>query len=299
MLGRLLWLGWLLLPAVALAQTPVREGNMERLVLDDGLETDAAAWVVAEGSMAMDKKNVRRGDSALRLHIEVNWETGEAKYPVGWPRANRKWDTSLQDWAAWDFVEFSIYVETSRTSLPAEPMGLAFYDGAGARAYSRSLRELKIGQWADYRIPISELAGAVPCTGMQLHIAEANYRHGDVLDFWIDNISLVRYVEPTLAASRILEQVVTTRSGYVPLSLALMGLAAGKQTQVTWKMTRGGKVVAEGNLTAGRGTQWHYLPLPAKNVQAGEYELTLRSQGSAPAPLKFRVVGSPWEEMSK
>jgi hypothetical protein len=77
--------------AQAPVREPVREGPIERLMLDDGLDTDAALWVPAEAVLTVDNKHAKHGDTSLRLHIDVNWETGETNYPIGWPRMYRNW----------------------------------------------------------------------------------------------------------------------------------------------------------------------------------------------------------------
>lgn len=296
---------WLAGTAAALAQEvpplapPVKEGNIERWVIDDGLDRDAAAWAPAEGVVAVDTKRAKRGTTSLRFHVDVNWETGEAKYPVGWPRMNRKVPPEAQDWSSWDYLEFSIYVESSRKSLPTVPMGLGIYSGGGKADYNRSLTELQLGKWTDYRLPLSALPSLKTRTGMQFHIAEANYRHGDVLDFWIDNISLVRYVAPTLTASRLAESVIFSDARYVLVDLDVMGVKPGTTADVTWALSSRGKTVSEGLLQVGRGLNTVGLPLPQKPLAAGDYELAVRTQGDSPPPFALRVVSSPWQEGSK
>ena len=298
-----------LLATVALAQAParepVREGNIERLVLDDGADVDAAAWTPAEATVNVDKKHVKHGDTALRFHVDVNWSTGEKAYPIGWPRMNRKWPEAVQDWSQYDFFEFSVFVESSRKTLPKTPMGMTLYDQTGKKNYSRSLTDLQLGQWTDYRIPVAELKRSLPCTGMQVHISESEYKDGDVLDFWIDNISLTRYLQPTLTASTLPEQTITSASRYLMADLNLMGVKPGQSAAVTWQAAISGegtaprKIAATGKLTAQAGKQRYYLTLPSQGLLPGAYEVTFKTGTEGPKPFSLIVVPSPWQEGSK
>lgn len=274
----------------------IREGNLERLVLDDGTDADAAQWRPAEAQVSISTKQARRGPTSLQFRVEVDWNAGEPQYPIGWPRVFRAFPEAVRDWSGWDYLEFSLYVESSRDKLPAIPMGLGLY-GAGSRAdYSRSLTELQLGKWTDYRLPLADLPGLNPRSGIQFHISESYYRHGDKLDFWIDNISLVRYVEPTLAASRLAEQAIYADSRYLLVDLDLRGVKPGAKTEVTWALRREGKVAAEGRLDMSGGRSRVALPLPAAGLVAGDYQLALRCRGDSPAPFALRVARSPWQE---
>ncbi|NCO94976.1 MAG: hypothetical protein AUJ96_31925 [Armatimonadetes bacterium CG2_30_66_41] len=301
----LLCLALLIVPVAVLAAEPpplpqpVREGNLERLVLDDGTEADAAAWSPAECTVSADAKHAKRGDTALLMHIDVDWKTGEIKYPVGWPRMNRKLPAELHDWSAWDYFDFSVYAESSRDSLPATPMGLGIYSTASKADYSRSLPELKLGQWVDFRLPLSALPSLNPRTGFQFHIAEANYRDGDKLDFWIDGISLARYVAPTLTASNLAEGAVFADAKYLLLDVDLMGVKAGEMAEVTWVLSKAGKPSAQGRLQAARGRSRVGLTLPAKGLAPGDYQLALQCTGGGPPPFSLKVVPSPWQEGSR
>lgn len=285
--------------SVCLAQEPVREGNLERLMLDDGLETDVKTWSVAEGTVTPDAKHVKHGDTALHFHIDVNWETGEPKYPIGWPRMDKRCPAAQQDWTAYDYLEFSIFAESSRSTLPVTPLGLILSPREGKTNYNRNLGELKLGQWVDIRIPVNDLPMAAQCAGIKFYISESNYKHGDVLDFWIDNISLTRYTEPTVSASRLMESVVMSDVRYVSVDVAMMGVPPGDTAEVTWQLAASGKVAASGKFAAGRGKNTFRLSLPVAGLPPGNYELSLKCKGSGPPPFPARVVASPWKEETK
>ncbi|MCE5241427.1 hypothetical protein LLH23_23425 [bacterium] len=287
---------------VALAQAPprepVREGPVERLMLDDGLDTDAATWAPAEAVLTVDKKHAKHGDTALRLHIDVNWETGEKNYPIGWPRMYRNWPQAAQDWTRYDYLEFSIFTEASRPKLPFNPLGLILKGEKGRSVLTRELSELRPGEWTDFRVPLVGVPDLPTMTGAGFYISESNYKHGDVLDFWIDNISLVRIVEPTAAGTVLPEQVIAADAGYLPLNLNLMGVAPDQKVDVVWQLRAGRASAATGKLAAGRGLSRVYLSLPPAGLTPGGYELALKT-GSETLAFPLKVVGSAWQEVSR
>lgn len=292
----------MLTAVVAVAQPPVREpireGKVERLVLDDGTDADAATWVPSEAAVAVDKKHAKRGDTALRMHIDVNWETGEKAYPVGWPRMYRDWPEAVQNWSSWDYLDFSIFVESSRASLPVNPMGLILKGANKQSILTRPLSELRLGEWTDYRLPLADILGSGTMTGLQVYISESDYKHGDVLDFWIDNISLARYSEPSAASTTLPEHAIAGDAAYLPVDLHLMGVPPDKKADVLWQIKSDGKSAAAGKLSAARGKTRLYLSLPPQGLQAGEYELLIKT-GSEALAFPFRAVPSPWQEVSR
>jgi hypothetical protein len=281
---------------------PIREGGLERLVLDDGSSAAAGAWTPAEATVTADAAHVRYGATALHFHVDVNWLTGEPGYPIGWPRMRRQWPAAARDWAGYDYVELSIFATSSRTGLPLVPMGLELLNAQGRTAWERDLTELKLGRWVDFRIPVADLARALPCSGMQVYISEANYKHLDVLDFWIDRISLVRYTRPTVAASRLAEEAINADSRYLTVELHVMGLSPQGRATVAWQIARPGgrgKPMAAGTVDAAPGRQRCYLSLPPGGLPPGSYQVSLRCPGDTPTPFTLTVAPSPWREVSR
>lgn len=280
---------------------PMREGDLERLVLDNGSPSAAGAWTPAEATVAADGAHIRHGPTSLHLHIDVNWLTGEPGYPIGWPRMRRQWPPTARDWSRYDYLELAIFTTSSRTGLPLVPMGLELLNAQGRTAYERDLTELKLGQWVDFRIPVADLARALPCAGMQVYVSEANYKHLDVLDFWIDRISLVRCTRPTVAASRLAEQAITSDSRYLTVELHVMGVAPQGLALVAWQIAQAGgraNPVAAGTVEAAPGRQRCRLTLPPGGLPPGSYQVTFRCPGDAPTPFALTVAPSPWQEVS-
>lgn len=93
-------------------------------------------------------------------------------------------------WTEYEYLEFSIFTESSRTNLPNVPLSISVYMPDRQHSFGRSLKELKIGQWVDFKIPLKELVNPAQCTELQFSLSESEYRDGDIVDFWIGGIFL-------------------------------------------------------------------------------------------------------------
>ncbi|MFQ6098472.1 MAG: hypothetical protein ACE5O2_12170 [Armatimonadota bacterium] len=283
----------------ALAQAPVREGPLERLVLDSF--ADAKAWAVAEATVEPDGEHVKVGRSSLHFGIDVNWQTGEEKYPIGWPRTNRGFDEPWQrDWTAYDFFHFWVYATTSRDSFPNEPLGLILYTPDKPRAYHRTLREIRKDEWVEIRVPVEEIPRCNEVTRIQFFISESRYRHGDRLDFYVSDLALLRYAEPTLDYFAVGQKVTFADARFLPVRTRTFGIPRDGRTRVAFSVHRGGKELATTVQQVGRGEETVWLDLGPKALAAGEYEVRAMLPGArGPARMDtFRVVASPWQEPS-
>jgi hypothetical protein len=279
----------------ALAQTPIRDGPFQKLVLD-GFE-DTQAWGPAEATVEPDREHVRGGTSALHLGIDVNWETGEKAYPIGWPRTQRslgeRWQ---QDWTAYDFLHFWVYTTTSRDALPDDPLGLILYTPDKPRAYSRTLSELRKDAWVEIRIPVEAIPRPSQVTFIQFFISESNYRHGDRVDFYISDLALLRYAEPTLDTLRVGQKVMYADARYLPVHVRTFGIPPRARTPLWITVLRAGKAITRASQEVGRGEGMLWIDLGAKPAAPGECEVRARlKESTAPAKADvFRVVASPW-----
>jgi hypothetical protein len=279
----------------ALAQTPVRDGPFQKLVLDSF--EDTKAWGPAEATVEPDREHVKGGTSALHLGIDVNWETGEKAYPIGWPRTQRSLgEPWQQDWAGYDFFHFWVYTTTSRDALPDDPLGLNLYTPDKPRAYSRTLAELRKDAWVEIRIPVAAIPRPDQVTFIQFFISESNYRHGDRVDFYISDLSLLRYAEPTLDTLRVGQKVMFADARYLPVQVRIFGIPAEAQTPLEVTVLSGGKAIARATQEVGRGEGTVWIDLGAKPAVPGECEVRARlKESTTPAKADvFRIIASPW-----
>lgn len=267
------------------------EPPMDERVLADG--DSGSIWSASEATMEPDDTHARSG-RAMRFHINVNHETGEPNYPVGWPRTSMNIPEGERDWSGWDFVDFWVYAESSRERLPATPLGLIIRCPDRNSAFDVTLSAVRLGEWVHFRFPVSALPDPTNCTGIQFFISESNYRHGDVLDFWIDDLKLLRYAQPTILSLQPLNQVVYRDQPVLRLAVDLTGLEEGATAQVEVGLRRDGEEMAPVTVTlsAGRAT----IPLPLAGARPGMCEAWARVAGSDRTLTQpVRVVSSPWE----
>jgi hypothetical protein len=269
------------------------EPPMETLVLADG--DSNSKWHTAEATMRPDATHALDG-RAMRFHIDVNHRTGQPDYPIGWPRTYLPMPDDARDWRNWDFVEFWLYADTSRESLPNTPLGFIVRSPDRSNSYNRTVHEARQGKWTRVRVPTADMPCPAQCMTVQFFIAESNYNHGDVLDFWIDGLALLRYAEPTIISMRPLGRVQYADTDVVRIEVGMTGLDEGQTAELLVRLARGSETVRQGSATLRRGIQT--VPLKMRgDLDVGDYELRAQIAGSQRTVTKtIRVISSPWEE---
>lgn len=280
----------LIAPVIAFAQGD--EPAMEAFVIADG--DSGSEWSPAEATMEPDDTHSREG-SAMRFHIDVNHETGQPDYPIGWPRTHVGVPAEQQDWREWDFVDFWLYAETSRESLPNTPLGFIVRSPDRPNSFNTTLGEANKGEWVHFRFPTSNMPNPAECTRIQFYISESNYDHGDVLDFWIDDLALLRYAEPTIIGMQPLNRVHYADVDVVRVKLELTGLERGETAEVLARLVCNDATLRQGTARLGRGV--HTIPLRVGgNLPVGEYEVQAGIVGDdRTVSEQMRVISSPWE----
>jgi hypothetical protein len=269
------------------------EPPMEVMVLADG-ERDSD-WHSAEATMLPDSTHAVQG-RAMRFRVDVNHDTGQPDYPIGWPRTYMNIPVELRDWRKWDFLEFWIYADTSRERLPNTPLGFIVRSPNRAKSYQKSVHELQKGEWIQVRVPTSDMPTPAECTAVQFFVSESNYQHGDVLDFWIDGLVLLRYAEPTMISVRPMGQVHHADASSIRIEVRMTGLEEGETAQLSLRLLRNGKTVRRSAAEVLSGSQSVALEV-GDNLEVGRYEL--RAQVAASKRIittPLRVISSPWEE---
>lgn len=269
------------------------EPRMEKLVLADG-DADSK-WHSAEAEMQPDDTHAM-DSRAMRFHVDVNHKTGQPDYPIGWPRTYMSMPEDTRDWRKWDFVEFWLYADTSRDSLPGTPLGFIVRSPDKPNSYHRTVHEVQKGQWTRVRIPTSDMPSPADCRAIQFFISESNYNHGDVLDFWIDGLALLRYAEPTVISLQPLGRVQYADADVVRIEVGMTGLEEGQTAELLMRLVRDSETVRQGSSLLHSGIQ--AVPLKVGgNLDAGCYELQAQIAGShRTVTEKIRVISSPWEE---
>jgi hypothetical protein len=282
--------------AAVLAVTPdlycaAQDDPLERLSLEYGSGADR--WTAAEATATISHEHARLGDTSLLFHVDVDHTTGQPEYPIGWPRIHWKPPEELRDWSDWDFVQLVIHVETSRDSLPGKPLGFILHTPDRERQYNRQLTEVQPGETSTVTIPLSEIPDHENVTHIQFYISESEYKHGDVLDFFIDAIALLRYTKPTLSGVEVLQEVAFTTTRAIGVRFRLLGLAADEEAEVRGRLVDGETVLGSDTWTLGREQHEVWLAMDPRAAR-GDATLELALVGSREA-VPVRIVPSPFE----
>jgi hypothetical protein len=282
-----------LLPAAA-APEIVREGAMEKRALFTPAEVKA--WAPAESTVEVSNERVRAAAVSLHWRVTVDYNAGEAKYPIGWPRLSRALPAGAErDWSGWDFLHCWIYTATSRDRLPSVPAGLGLHTPDRASAYQRTLSELRAGEWVEIKIPLTQIPRHGDVRNIQFHIAESNYRDADRLDFYLSDLALLRYAVPTLLEVVPESPVVFADAARIAVRIHVAGVPTGQRAEVVCALRHEGAVAATTTVAAVRGVQQIALELGAEPLAPGDYELHAHLAGrTAATTARVRLVESPW-----
>lgn len=274
------------------------EANKERLVLDD--MRDVSGW--NNGSPVETKLSrsdrARGGKYSLLFANLIDHTKGEKNYPIGWPRTNKSLvKAKLTDWSTYDFFECWIYVDTSRPPLAATPMGIGFSHPGHRRRSSLPLRELQKDQWVHVVMPISKLDDPKHVEGLQFNISEADYKHGDRVDFFISGLELTRFAEPAVNQLDLQRRVVYAHQPWIVAGYSLVGRKGMDAIRAELAIGQADAVVAKTAIPAAR--QGEIELRLARPLAPGLYwaQLGLRDPAGKLMDRKrcaFRVVEGPF-----
>jgi len=276
---------------IAVAVIAHAEPVMEKQLLFGGATTKG--WSPAESTVEISPSRVKVNPTALHWHVTVDYHGGEVKYPIGWPRFGRGITEPSRDWSAWDFLHMWVYTTSSRPVLPREPVGLGLHVPDRANAYSVRLTELKLNEWVEIKIPIARIPRPSDVRHIQFHISESDYKHGDKLDLFIDDLALLRYAQPTILDFAAETTVAFTDARSLAARFQLSGVKPGGAVPIACELRCNGKVVAHSTTPASRGPQRISLSLD-KKLAPGNYELAVRAGNGDKATARVRLIESPW-----
>lgn len=274
--------------------------NMERLVLDDG--EDASAWYNGspeETTVSCSTDYVKQGRFSLKFANVVDHTKGEKNYPVGWPRTGKDLAKTKQtDWSGYDYFECWIYARTSRESLPSVPLGVGFYSSGRKQSTHVPLKQVKKDAWVKIVIPVAELADPKDVQRVQFNISEADYKHGDRVDFYIDDMALARFVTPVVAELALSRKVLYTSDPVLRAAYRLAGRQAADEVVAEFAIGRGsGEPVARAQAKASRQAEIS-LAVP-RGLAPAIYWARLglrdaRGQMLDQKTVEFRVINGPF-----
>jgi hypothetical protein len=278
------------------------DANKERLVLDDA--EDVADWYNGspdETTISASDRHVKEGEGALLFANLVDHTKGEKNYPVGWPRTGKDLARAkLTDWSGYDAFECWIYAETSREALPKKPLGVGFYHSGHKRSTHTPLAKVKKDAWAKVVIPVDRLLDPRDVQRVQFNISESDYTHGDRVDFYVDDLVLVRFVEPAVAKLSLRRKILYSHDRTLIAQYELVGYKDLDTTKVELSIGRGdGPPAAKVTGAAARRDE---LTLPiGEPLPSGTYQATLGLRDRERRlidrkQVDFRVIAGPFEK---
>jgi hypothetical protein len=259
----------------------------------DGL-ADPKRWDPAECELAVSP-HTAWGRPALRMRIPVDFHAGEKQYPIGWPRMYLNLKPEEQGWRAYDRLEFQLFAESSRTSLPKRPLNFHLYDAQGQKKLI-SLDRAAIGTWRTFTLNLSDLGVTGEVARLGFNINEADYADKDVVAFHFGGFRLARATAATVTEFRAAAPALFRDSRVLPVELVAEGPSDKLAAGVPFQLRLGDRVVLAMTLPVARGRQTLYLPLAGAALEPGAYTLavcpddpTLRKE------VTVTIVSSPWE----
>jgi len=298
---RLLWLIVVGLASVALA-APGQEAQSTPAVAEEVLTLDSLAdpghWAPSECTVTASTDVQAEGLPTLCMHIPVDYQGGEAKYPIGWPRmycALR--EGSERSWSEYDRFEFLILAKMTRPDLPKSPLSLQINCPARPATLSRSLSEIRLNEWVRVSIPIAEIPQVEHIAQLGLSISESNYRDKEVLDFYLGAFRLVRSLECRLERLTVQAPAIFADRGALPVELVVAGPPPKVNRGVPFTLRRADQVLRTETLPVRRGKQVLDMDVTELRLSPGEYTLVaFEEDPQRRTAATFRVVSSPWGE---
>jgi len=262
--------------------------DLERLALLHGRSADG--WQAVEGTIT---PTTLEGTPAIAFRVEVNWLEGEKGYPIGWPRMQMNLPKDRADWRKWERIRVKVYARTSRGSLPHQPLGLTLSAGGRNANWERDFEGLGLGRWQEYVFDLSDLALRDRVDSVGLFISESNYQHGDVLEFFIADVELLRYTRPTLISLEPRAKLVFADDCSLGAAVTMLGVPAGASAPIQVRLEKGGRAFAGCRAEVAEGTGLISLRLP-KPPPTGDYTL-VASDGKRELRAGVKLITSPWQ----
>ncbi len=310
--GRLrgVWRVWSCLAAAVLAAALSARASAQsapRITAENGNEIlwldrfgNAADWhPVEECRTRPSTLQCPWGGPALQLYFEVDHHAGEAKYPVGWPRAHINLQGAERRWQAWDRFEFMVLASTSREKLPKR--ALVWELGEQRPLFNPTLEFPALDTWEPVSVPVAEifakrpaLKGGVP--RLRFVVSESSYAHDDVVQFHVGGFRLTRSLACEVAELKVATPVIYARQPFIKLQITVVGPPADVKRGVPFTIRSAERVVRREMLPLGRGRQLVECDISELDLAPGDYQLIVfEADKTRRRSVSLRAVEEPWK----
>lgn len=223
---------------------------------------DVSPWVKGDPKTDLTQKDaavagstdvVKQGKQSLSFMIRVNWtKRPNETYAKGWPMMRRTFETP-RDWTDYDYISFWLYTRTEAKLLQERVLRVGFPDAAGTgnRLDWYTIPGIKPGNWQKVMVPKTLDVDWSQVQGISFYVAEAWYQDGDKIDFFVDDMQLVKRTIAVLASVDVCSRILPRGAGMV-LNSMIEGPWEGTHTRVTVTGTDGRVQLTATQPTAGK-----------------------------------------------
>lgn len=252
-----------------------------------------------EASVALSDIDCPAGGKAVRMTVPVDFSTGQAGHPKGWPRVSfGKLEGSQEDWSAWDNLEFMVMGKVSRPEVTR--MVLTLLIGARPNQFMLPIKLQKQGEWQRVTVPVADIkAKGVPVDKIPritLSVAESDYADKDLVELLVGGFQLTR-TPLEISSLMVLDPALPPGAKSVRLELNITGSEAEIQRGIPLVLRQKDNVLHSEVPPWKRGAQVYELDLSKLNLPSGHYEVSVfPDDPKLQKVATFKIVEGPWNQ---
>ena len=252
-----------------------------------------------EASVALSDIDCPSGGKAVRMTVPVDFSTGQAGHPKGWPRVSfGKLEGSQEDWSAWDNLEFMVMGKVSRPEVTR--LVLTLLIGARPNQFMLPIKLDKQGEWQRVTVPVADIkAKGVPVDKIPritLSVAESDYADKDLVELLVGGFQLTR-TPLEISSLMVLDPALPPGAKTVRLELNITGSEAEIQRGIPLVLRQKDNVLHSEVPPWKRGAQVYELDLSKLNLPSGHYEVSVfPDDPKLQKVATFKIVEGPWNQ---
>lgn len=276
---------------------------VERRVIDD--MEDVGDWhnyTPEQSSISSSNRYVKQGGFSLEFANVIGRSEDKQKKSSVWPRtAKRLRKSESVDWTDYDYFECWVYATTSREALPEYPIAIVFYTLRPNISFDIELAQIGMGRWTKIRIPLAQIQFGGDVERIQFCLPSRNYDDGDRVNFYIDDIALVRYAHPVIKSLSARRRLVYVSERCLIADYSLVGNRSDKVTSVVLEIGQGNLLHAKTSIAAADVREELAIEISADHLlRPGPSWMRLSIQDREGRCLHvkestFRVIEGPFE----
>lgn len=252
-----------------------------------------------EASVALSDIDCPTGEKAIRVSVPVDFSTGQAGHPKGWPRVSfGKLEGSEGDWSGWDNLEFMAMGKVSRPE--AGRLVFTILVGVRPNQFMLPIKLQKQGEWQRITIPIAQIkekgVSVDQIPKFTVSVAESDYEDKDLVELILGGFQLTR-APLEVSSFRVLDPALPPAAKSVRLEVTVIGSESEVQRGIPLVLSQKEKVIHQEMASWKRGAQVYDLDLSKLNLPPGQYEVVVFPDDPKLKKLAtFKIVEGPWSQ---